>query len=65
MSRVPFVATLITAAFTPLPLTAIETGLDEGQLFPDLVLPEIRDGRCASISSFRGKKTLLISFASW
>jgi hypothetical protein len=47
------------------PIAALETGFREGQVFPDLVLPALNDGRLLSVSAFRGRKVLLISFASW
>ena len=36
-----------------------------GQLFPDIVLPLLEDGRPVSIADFRGKKLILHVFASW
>ena len=36
-----------------------------GQRHPDFTLPDIRDGKPVSLSDFRGKKVLLIQFASW
>lgn len=36
-----------------------------GQRHPDFVLPTISDGKPLSLSQFRGKKVLLIQFASW
>ncbi len=36
-----------------------------GQLHPDFILPNIADRRGVSLSQFRGKKVLLIHFASW
>jgi hypothetical protein len=32
---------------------------------PDFTLPNIADGKPVSLSNFRGKKVLLIQFASW
>jgi hypothetical protein len=43
----------------------IRVGTQVGERFPDFVLPSLRDGKMTSLSSFRGKKTLLIQFASW
>ena len=44
----------------------VETGLQEGQLFPPLLLPGLPDGKLRSTSDLlRGRKTLLIAFASW
>ncbi len=36
-----------------------------GQRHPDFTLPAIGDRAPVSLSSFRGKKLLLIQFASW
>jgi peroxiredoxin len=36
-----------------------------GQTHPDFTLPRTGDGAPVSLSDFRGKKVLLIQFASW
>ena len=36
-----------------------------GQPHPDFVLPSITDRQPVSLSQFRGKKVLLVHFASW
>lgn len=36
-----------------------------GEPHPDFVLPAIADGEPVSLSQFRGKKVLLVHFASW
>jgi hypothetical protein len=36
-----------------------------GQRHPDFTLPRIDDRAPVSLSGFRGKKVLLIQFASW
>lgn len=36
-----------------------------GDAHPDFVLPRIGDGKPVALSQFRGKKVLLIHFASW
>jgi len=36
-----------------------------GQLHPDFTLPGIADSEPVSLSQFRGRKVLLIHFASW
>jgi peroxiredoxin len=36
-----------------------------GQLHPDFTLPGIVDNKPVSLSQFRGRKVLLIHFASW
>ena len=39
-------------------------GTKEGQMYPDFLLPNL-DGRLGRLSDHRGKKVLLIHFASW
>ncbi len=39
-------------------------GTDVGQMYPDFLLPTL-DGAPGRLSDFRGKKVLLIHFASW
>ncbi len=39
-------------------------GRGVGQFFPDFVLPDLNGGH-GSLSDYRGKKILLINFASW
>ena len=36
-----------------------------GRHHPEFTLPDIRTGKPVSLSDFRGKKVLLIHFASW
>ena len=36
-----------------------------GERHPDFTLPGITDGKPVTLSDFRGKKVLLIQFASW
>jgi len=36
-----------------------------GRRHPDFTLPNIEGGKPVSLSDFRGKKVLLIQFASW
>ena len=36
-----------------------------GQPHPDFVLPNIEDGKPIRLSDYRGKKVLLVHFASW
>ena len=36
-----------------------------GEAYPSLVLPSLADGAPLSITHFRGKKVLLLQFASW
>lgn len=54
------------------PLSASESRSDEprvvgtktGQIHPDFLLPKL-DGEFGRLSDYRGKKVLLIHFASW
>jgi AhpC/TSA family len=36
-----------------------------GERHPDFTLPDIQTGKPVSLTDFRGKKVLLIQFASW
>ena len=36
-----------------------------GKPHPDFILPSIDDGKPVQLSDFRGKKVLLMHFASW
>ena len=47
------------------PIQQRSAGTEVGQFFPDFRLPSLEDGSLVSLSSFRGKKVLLIQFASW
>lgn len=54
------------AAALTLPISTVVAGeIREGEPYPDFVLPEISDRRPIALSDFRGKKVLLIQFASW
>jgi hypothetical protein len=46
-------------------LAGSEVGMKDGQAFPDLLLPSLETGKLERISSFRGRKTLLLVYASW
>ncbi len=52
---------LATASWAP----AASYAPKVGQRHPDFTLPAIGDHRPVSLSDFRGKKVLLIQFASW
>ncbi len=39
-------------------------GMKVGQMYPDFLLPKL-DGDLGRLSDYRGKKVLLIHFASW
>jgi len=40
-------------------------GPTPGEAYPALVLPSLANGRPLSIEHFRGRKVLLLQFASW
>jgi hypothetical protein len=42
-----------------------EVGRAVGQLFPELELPTIDGSRTVRLSELRGRRLLLIEFASW
>ncbi len=56
-------ATALAAALSPTVGGAAR--LQEGEPFPDLVLPSMTDGRPISLADFRGRKVILHVFASW
>ncbi len=41
-----------------------QIGTDVGKMYPDFLLPTL-DGKTGRLSDYRGKKVLLINFASW
>ncbi|MAF66307.1 MAG: hypothetical protein CMJ84_11710 [Planctomycetes bacterium] len=47
------------------PATAQEVGFRIGQLVPDVTLPTIDGAGVVRLSDLRGKRVLLIEFASW
>lgn len=40
-------------------------GFKTGAMFPDIVLPEISNGKPMSVADFAGKKLIVLHFASW
>lgn len=64
MMRLPY-AMLLGASLFSLPGSARAREIQEGSAFPDLRLPQLGDGKLRSLSEFRGRKTLLLVFASW
>ena len=63
-------AILWSAAFSMLAPSAVRAGdtptvgTEVGQIYPDFRLPRL-DGTFGRLSDYRGKKVLLIHFASW
>ena len=62
---VRLILALIPVAASVPAVTAAPYEPKVGQRHPDFALPEIRTGKQVSLSDFRGKKVLLIQFASW
>jgi hypothetical protein len=66
-----FTASLLAGALpvegtTPaVPGERLRTGTNIGELHPPIVLPSLDGKRTLSLSQFRGKKVLLVQFASW
>jgi hypothetical protein len=54
---------VVLAAAAPAQAASYEPKV--GQRHPDFTLPNIATGKPVSLSDFRGKKVLLIHFASW
>ena len=46
-------------------LQGAERGIDVGQFLPDLELPRIDGNGSVRLSDYRGRRLLLIQFASW
>jgi len=67
--RAPEILMLVVSLYFSLCLPPLAgqtlVGKGVGELYPDLKLPSLRDGKPLSLSSFRGKKVLLVEFASW
>jgi hypothetical protein len=49
----------------PAPVVAQAYAPKVGARHPEFTLPDIQTGKPVSLSDFRGKKVLLIHFASW
>ena len=58
-----FVTPVLLAGAIPASMAAYAPKV--GQRHPDFTLPDIATGKPVSLSDFRGKKVLLIHFASW
>ncbi|MEM9413891.1 MAG: hypothetical protein AAGA29_00250 [Planctomycetota bacterium] len=58
------VCLLMTVA-TPTPATAGPAQTAVGEPFPDLVFPTVDGEQTVRLSDHRGKRVLLIEFASW
>ena len=60
----PMLIGLIVAAFPTFAQNLPTIGIEEGQAYPDFLLPTL-DNKRARLSDYRGKKILLFHFASW
>ena len=59
---------LVVTLFLMLPAASVSAEVyspQVGKRHPDFTLPRISDRQPMSLSQFRGKKVLLIQFASW
>ena len=56
-------AACLIAALQPIAAAAYPP--KPGNPHPNFALPAIGDGKAVSLSQFRGRKVLLINFASW
>ena len=54
----------VATLFSPSPGDA-DVGLDVGDQFPEIVLPNLSDGEPLSMTAFRGQKVALHIWASW
>jgi len=63
--RITIIASLMLAVFVASPSTAAPAQTDVGQPFPDLVFPTVDGEQTVRLSDHRGKRVLLIEFASW
>lgn len=64
--RMSYALLAATVAVPTLSATGEEptVGTQVGQMYPDFMLPSL-DGGFGRLSDYRGKKVLLIHFASW
>jgi hypothetical protein len=46
-------------------IEAPSVGTEVGQKYPEFAFPSLSEGRLTSLSELRGRKVLLIQFASW
>lgn len=68
LAVLPLAVLLIAGASLPCERTLAQSGAYrpiQGEPHPEVVLPSIEDQRAVALSQFRGKKVLLIHFASW
>ena len=64
LGGIAFVAGVLLTAL-PVPAALGQQKVVVGQPYPDILLPRIDTREPVTLSQFRGKKVLLIQFASW
>jgi hypothetical protein len=65
MNDLALTALLASVATTAVAAEAPVIGRDIGQVYPQVVLPSLDGKRAIALSEFRGRKVILIEFASW
>ena len=64
-AAVAFAALCTLAGTAPVAAQSQLGRIEIGRPFPDEKFTALRDGRSASLADFRGKRVLLLVFASW
>ncbi len=64
-SAVVILAAAVAAVSVAHPVCGAGYGPKLGARHPEFTLPDVATGKPVSLSDFRGKKVLLIQFASW
>ena len=65
LSAIVVLAAAVVAVSIAGPVGGAGYGPKLGERHPEFTLPDIGTGKPVSLSDFRGKKVLLIQFASW
>jgi hypothetical protein len=65
MRQIPLLLVMPVVLAATIPASATPYEPRVGQRHADFTLPNIATGKPVSLSDFRGKKVLLIHFASW
>lgn len=60
-----FIATLVFSSSLAEAQRRQRYPVPTGKTHPEFKLPAVTDGKPVSLSDFRGKKTILVHFASW
>ncbi len=61
----PLIMLVLLSLFASTACAQTEYPVAVGQIHPDFKLPSVTDGQPISLSDLRGKKVLLLHFASW